>query len=41
LERNQYLLEKLSEAEVAMLLGYIDGLTDTAAQMLAAEKDLD
>ena len=40
LERNQHLLEKLSEAEVAMLLGYIDGLTDTAARMLAAEKDL-
>jgi DNA-binding MarR family transcriptional regulator len=40
LERNQHLLEKLSEAEVAMLLGHIDGLTDTAARMLAAEKDL-
>jgi len=40
LERNQHLLQKLSEAEVAMLLGHIDGLTDTAARMLAAEKDL-
>jgi len=40
LERNQHLLEKLSEAEAAMLLGHIDGLTDIAAQMLAAEKDL-
>jgi len=40
LERNQHLLEKLSEAEVAMLLGYVDGLTETAARMLAAEKDL-
>jgi DNA-binding MarR family transcriptional regulator len=40
LERNQRLLEKLSQEELAMLLGYLDGLTDTAAQMLAAEKDL-
>jgi DNA-binding MarR family transcriptional regulator len=40
LERNQRLLEKLSNEELAMLLGYLDGLTDTAAQMLAAEKDL-
>ena len=40
LERNQFLLEKLSNEELAMLLGYLDGLTDTAAQMLAAEKDL-
>jgi DNA-binding MarR family transcriptional regulator len=39
LERNQRLLEKLSREELAMLLGYLDGLTDTAAQMLAAEKD--
>jgi hypothetical protein len=29
----------LSREEVAMLLGYLDGLTDTAAQMLATEKD--
>jgi DNA-binding MarR family transcriptional regulator len=40
LERNQRLLEQLSKEEVAMLLGHIDRLTDTAAQMLAAEKDL-
>ncbi|MEO6841287.1 MAG: MarR family transcriptional regulator [Bradyrhizobium sp.] len=40
LERNQRLLEKLSNEELAMLLGYLDGLSDTAAQMLAAEKDL-
>jgi DNA-binding MarR family transcriptional regulator len=40
LERNQRLLEKLSPEELTMLLGYLDGLTDTAAQMLAAEKDL-
>jgi DNA-binding MarR family transcriptional regulator len=39
-ERNQRLLEKLSNEELAMLLGHLDGLTDTAAQMLAAEKDL-
>ena len=40
-ERSQHLLKKLSEAEVAMLLGYIEGLTHTAAQMLAAERDSD
>jgi DNA-binding MarR family transcriptional regulator len=40
LDRNQRLLEQLSKEEVAMLLGHIDRLTDTAAQMLAAEKDL-
>jgi DNA-binding MarR family transcriptional regulator len=40
LERNQRLLEQLSKEEVAMLLRHIDRLTDTAAQMLAAEKDL-
>jgi DNA-binding MarR family transcriptional regulator len=39
LERNQRLLEQLSKEDVAMLLGHIDRLTDTAAQMLAAEKD--
>jgi DNA-binding MarR family transcriptional regulator len=39
LERNQRLLEQLSKEEVAMLLGHVDRLTDTAAQMLAAEKD--
>jgi DNA-binding MarR family transcriptional regulator len=40
LERNRRLLEQLSEDEVAMLLGHIDRLTDTAAEMLDAEKDL-
>jgi len=40
LERNQRLLEQLSREEVALLLGQIDRLTDTAAKMLAAEKDL-
>ena len=40
LERNHRLLEQLSRDEVAMLLGHIDRLTDTAAKMLDAEKDL-
>jgi DNA-binding MarR family transcriptional regulator len=40
LERNQRLLEPLSKDEVAMLLGHIDRLTETAATMLNAEKDL-
>ena len=40
LERNQRLLEQLSREEVALLLGHIDRLTDIAAEMLAAEKDL-
>ena len=40
LERNQRLLEQLGEDEVAGLLGQIDRLTDTAAKMLDAEKDL-
>jgi DNA-binding MarR family transcriptional regulator len=40
LERNQRLLEHLGKDEVAMLLGHIDRLTDTAANMLEAEKDL-
>jgi DNA-binding MarR family transcriptional regulator len=39
-ERNQRLLEQLSRDELVMLLGYIDRLTDTAAEMLEAEKDL-
>jgi len=39
-ERNRRLLEQLSRDELQMLLGHIDRLTDTAAQMLAAEKDL-
>jgi DNA-binding MarR family transcriptional regulator len=40
LERNQRLLEQLGKDEVALLLGHIDRLTDTAARMLEAEKDL-
>jgi DNA-binding MarR family transcriptional regulator len=40
LERNQRLLEQLGKGEVAMLLGLIERLTDTAARMLEAEKDL-
>jgi DNA-binding MarR family transcriptional regulator len=40
LERNQRLLEQLSRDEVALLLGHIDRLTETAAKMLDAEKDL-
>lgn len=39
-ERNRRLLAELSEAEVAMLLGHIDRLTDKAARMLADERDL-
>jgi DNA-binding MarR family transcriptional regulator len=40
LERNQRLLEQLGKDELAVLLGHIDRLTDTAAKMLDAEKDL-
>lgn len=40
LERNQRLLEQLGKDEVEVLLGHIDRLTDTAAKMLEAEKDL-
>jgi DNA-binding MarR family transcriptional regulator len=39
-ERNRLLLEQLSEDELKALLGKIDRLTETAAQMLAAERDL-
>jgi DNA-binding MarR family transcriptional regulator len=39
-ERNARLLEGLSAEELTSLLGHIDDLTGTAAQMLAAEKDL-
>jgi DNA-binding MarR family transcriptional regulator len=38
--RNQRLLEQFSKDEIAVLLGQIDRLTDTAAKMLEAEKDL-
>jgi DNA-binding MarR family transcriptional regulator len=40
LERNQRLLEQLGKDEVAGLLEQIDRLTETAAKMLDAEKDL-
>ncbi|HEX9590932.1 MAG TPA: MarR family transcriptional regulator [Bradyrhizobium sp.] len=40
LERNQRLLEQLGKDEVAALLEHIDRLTETAAKMLDAEKDL-
>jgi DNA-binding MarR family transcriptional regulator len=40
LERNRHLLEPFSADEVAVLLAHIDRLTDTAAKMLEAEKDL-
>jgi DNA-binding MarR family transcriptional regulator len=39
-ERNRRLLEQLSQDDLDLLLGHIDRLTDRAAQMLAAEKDL-
>ena len=39
-ERNRRLLAELSEAEVGMLLGHIDRLTEKAARMLADERDL-
>jgi len=40
LEPNQRLLEQFSKDEVAGLLAQIDRLTDVAAKMLDAEKDL-
>ena len=39
-ERNRRLLEQLSKDDLAVLLAQIDRLTDTAARMLAAERDL-
>ena len=39
-ERNRRLLEQLSKDEFKVLLDQIDRLTDTAAQMLADEKNL-
>jgi DNA-binding MarR family transcriptional regulator len=39
-ERNQRLLEHLGIEEVAVLLGHVDRLTDAAADMLDAERDL-
>jgi DNA-binding MarR family transcriptional regulator len=40
LERNRRLLEQLSKDDLETLLGHIDRLTDTAAEMLAVEKEL-
>jgi DNA-binding MarR family transcriptional regulator len=40
-ERNRRLLEQMSEDDLAALLAQIDRLTKIAADMLAAEKDLD
>jgi DNA-binding MarR family transcriptional regulator len=39
-ERNQRLLERLDDDEVAMLLAHIDRLTRKAEKMLALEKEL-
>jgi DNA-binding MarR family transcriptional regulator len=39
-ERNRRLLERLSAGELAALLAQIDRLTETAVEMLAAEKEL-
>ena len=39
-ERNRRLLEQLSKDDLAVLLGQIDRLTVTAAEMLAGERDL-
>src|SRR6267142_4066620 len=39
-ERNRRLMEQLGEAELEALLSHIARLTETAAEMLAAEKDL-
>ena len=39
-DRNRRLLEALSQTDLELLLGQIDRLTETAAEMLAAEKEL-
>ena len=39
-ERNRRLLEQLGQEELGQFLAQIDRLTETAAEMLAAEKDL-
>ncbi|QOZ34158.1 MarR family winged helix-turn-helix transcriptional regulator [Bradyrhizobium sp. CCBAU 53421] len=39
-ERNQRLLEQLGPQDLELLLGHIDRLTLTAAEMLAAEREL-
>jgi DNA-binding MarR family transcriptional regulator len=40
LERNQRLLDELGKDDAARLLGHIDRLTETAARMLQAEKEM-
>ncbi|WP_166296043.1 MarR family transcriptional regulator [Bradyrhizobium sp. 26S5] len=39
-ERNRRLLEQLTPQELALLLGHVDRLTEIAAEMLAAEREL-
>ena len=39
-ERNRRLMELMSEGDLAVLLAHVDRLTKTAAEMLAAEKEL-
>ncbi|MBR0894888.1 MarR family transcriptional regulator [Bradyrhizobium tropiciagri] len=39
-ERNRHLLERLDPQELELLLGHIDRLTATAAEMLAVEREL-
>jgi DNA-binding MarR family transcriptional regulator len=39
-ERNKRLLADLTQEEITMLLGYIDRLSETASEMLDAEKEL-
>ncbi|OKO77412.1 MarR family transcriptional regulator [Bradyrhizobium sp. NAS96.2] len=39
-ERNRRLLEQLGPQDLELLLGHIDRLTTTAAEMLAAEREL-
>ncbi|MGL3208582.1 MarR family winged helix-turn-helix transcriptional regulator [Bradyrhizobium sp. BR 1433] len=39
-ERNRHLLEQLAPGDLELLLGHIDRLTLTAAEMLAAERGL-
>ncbi|QIG92355.1 MULTISPECIES: MarR family winged helix-turn-helix transcriptional regulator [unclassified Bradyrhizobium] len=39
-ERNRLLLEQLTPQELALLLGHVDRLTEIAAEMLTAEREL-
>ena len=39
-ERNRRLLEQISREDLEVMRAQIDRLTETAAQLLAAEKDL-